>query len=65
MNVLSITATGNEAEKSFVIVKEYSDGTKDTYQTNEMSEQEFEECDYNTENDWKNFLNTSGNYYHI
>lgn len=34
-----------------------------TYRTNELSDQELEEMDYFTENDIRDYLRTSGDYY--
>ena len=59
----TITAKGNERTKTYDIVKTWSDGTKTVYRTTELTYQEFEDFEYNTENDWKDFLKTSQDYY--
>lgn len=59
----TVTANGNERTKTFDIVKTWSDGTKTVYRTAELTYQEFEDFEYNTENDWKDFLKTSQDYY--
>ena len=59
----TITATANEETKTFDIVKTWKDGTSVTYRTTELTEQEFEEMEYNTPGDWENFLKTDGSYY--
>lgn len=35
------------------------------WRTNQMTKDEFEENLYNTQNDWKNYLLTSNNYYKV
>ena len=59
----SITATANESTKTFDITKTWNDGTGTTYRTSELSEEEFEDLDYNTESDWEDFLRTDQSYY--
>ena len=59
----TITALGNERTKTYDIVKTWNDGTKTVYRTTELTYQEFEDFEYNTENDWKDFLKTSQDYY--
>lgn len=59
----SITVTANESAKTFDITKAWNDGTATTYRTGELSEEEFEDLDYNTEGDWENFLRTDQSYY--
>lgn len=59
----SINAVANEKTKTFDIIKVWNDGVKTVYRTTELTDQEFEELEYNTTNDWKNFLKTSQNYY--
>lgn len=58
------TLTGNIVEvralKSYRAYLITVDGT--TYRTGRMSSAEFEECAYNTANDWQYFLRTSGDY---
>lgn len=59
----TITALGNERTKTYDIVKTWNDGTKVIYRTTELTDQEFEDFEYNTENDWKDFLKTSQDYF--
>ena len=59
----TLTALGNERTKTYDIVKTWNDGTKTVYRTTELTYQEFEDFEYNTENDWKDFLKTSQDYY--
>ena len=59
----TITAKGNERTRTYDIVKTWNDGTKTVYRTTELTYQEFEDFEYNTENDWKDFLKTSQDYY--
>lgn len=61
----TISAVGNEKTKTFDIVKLWNDGTTITYRTSELSQPEFEEMEYNTEEDWIDFLKTSGSYYEV
>lgn len=61
----SITATANESAKTFDITKTWDDGTATTYRTSELSDEEFEDLDYNTESDWQDFLNHDGSYYRV
>ena len=60
---IEINAVGNEVAKTYDIIKTSNDGGKTIYRTTELSEQEFEDMEYNTPNDWQNFLNTSQDYY--
>lgn len=59
----SITARANESAKTYDITKTWNDGTVTTYRTDELSEEEFEDLDYNTEGDWEDFLRTDQSYY--
>lgn len=53
--------TSNKSKRTFTIRKEDS-----KFRTLEMSQNEFDECDNNTNEDWQHFLKTqSGNYYEI
>ena len=62
---IEINAVGNEEAKTYDIIKTYNDGEKTAYRTTRLSEQEFEDMEYNTPNDWQNFLNTSQDYYSL
>ena len=59
---IEINAIGNEVTKTYDIIK-ISNGVRTIYRTTELSEQEFEDMEYNTPNDWQNFLNISNAYY--
>ena len=51
----------NQSKKTFTIK---TDGNK--FRTVKMSKSEFEELEFNTENDWRNFLKTeNGSYYQV
>jgi hypothetical protein len=60
-----ITATASEKTKTYDITKTWSDGTSVTYRTAELTDQEFEDLEYNTSIDWQNFLETNMEYYLI
>lgn len=51
----------NEKDKSFLLIKD--DGAK--YVVLSMTDDEFEEALYNTEEDWKYFLRTRQDYYEL
>ena len=61
----SINAVANKKTKTFDIIKTWNDGTKVIYRTTELTDQEFEDMEYNTEKDWQNFLNTSQSYFEV
>jgi hypothetical protein len=61
----TITATANEKTKTYDITKTWSDGTSVTYRTAELTDQEFEDFEYNTSSDWQSFLETNLEYYLI
>ena len=61
----TITATANEKTKTYDITKTWSDGTSATYRTAELTDQEFEDLEYNTSSDWQSFLETNLEYYLI
>lgn len=52
--------TSNKSKRHYTIIKD--DGTK--YRTIPMNRQEFQECENNTLNDWKQFLKTD-EYYRV
>ena len=53
--------TSNKSKRTFTIRKESA-----KFRTLEMSRDEFNECNNNTNEDWKDFLRTqSGNYYEV
>ena len=55
----------NKRERTVTITKDYADGTKTVYKSIPLSKQEFAYyTEYATENDLRQFLNTtSGEYY--
>ena len=55
-----IKVTSNVKNRTFTIKK---NGT--TYRTGKFSKPEFEELEYNTQNDWSNFLRTQDFYYQV
>ena len=60
----TIKATANQSKRTFTIRK-YIDGKLFAkYRTIEMSQEEFDSEEMNTENDWKQFLK-SDDYYNI
>jgi hypothetical protein len=61
----TIKATANEKTKTYDITKTWSDGTSVTYRTAELTDQEFEDFEYNTSSDWQNFLKTDQSYYEV
>lgn len=61
----SISAVANEKTKTFDIIKTWNDGSKVIYRTTELTEQEFKDMEYNTSNDWQNFLKTDQSYFEV
>ena len=60
----TIKATVNQSKRTFTIRK-YVDGKIFAkYRTNQLSQDEFDSCEMNTENDWKYFLR-SDDYYRV
>jgi len=58
----TIKATPNHSKKTFTI-KKYNKGILTSkYRTTPLSKEEFESCENNTENDWKQFLKTDEYY---
>jgi hypothetical protein len=60
-----IKVTPNQSKRTFTIRCYYQDGTILKYRTNVMSREDFESCEYNTANDWENFLRYSYDYHTI
>lgn len=53
-----------DSEKRVATIECYENGELyATYRTNELTEQELEEMDYYTENDIRDYLRSSGDYY--
>jgi hypothetical protein len=53
-----IKVSANQSQRTFTIRVQ---GAK--YRTIRMSKEEFESNEYNTANDWQQFLNSSSDYY--
>jgi len=60
----TLRATANKSKRTFTIRKYVGGKIFSKFRTSEMSKDEFEECEYNTESDWKDFLN-NGSYYSV
>lgn len=54
--------TPNETNRTYTIHIAWSDGETTDYLTSPMSDAEYEECMYNTQSDWFNFLLTNDSY---
>jgi hypothetical protein len=61
----TIEVKANQSARTFTIRKTYSDGSKVKYRTIPMSQEEFDSEEMNTENDWKNFLRSTNDYYTV
>lgn len=55
-----MNVNANQQNRTFTI---RVNGSK--YRTGSFSKEEFEEMEYNTESDWRNFLAKSNSYYFI
>jgi len=53
-----IKISSNKAKRTWTLI---TDAAK--FRTNRMSKEEFSNCDFNTGNDWQNFLDSSTDYY--
>jgi len=60
----TIKATANQSKRTFTIRKYINGKLFAKYRTNQMSKEEFNREEMNTENDWKQFLK-SDDYYKI
>ena len=60
----SIKVTANQSARTFTIRTFVDCKLHAKYRTTEMSKQEFDECEYNTESDWNEFLKC-GSYYKV
>ena len=58
-----IKATPNYSKRTFTLRIKYSDGTSWKYRTTPTSMEEFFSCEFNTNNDWKQFLRNCNDYY--
>lgn len=55
-----IKVTANQSKRTFTIRTEYG-----KYRTIQFSQPEFDSMEYNTESDWKQFLNSTSDYYKV
>ena len=62
-NKREIKVTPNYSKRTFTVRCYYHDGTILKYRTNVMSKEEFQSCEYNTAQDWEQFLKSDD--YHI
>ena len=53
----TIKVSANQSKRTFTIVTESA-----KFRTLQMSREEFESCEYQTGNDWENFLRTDSYY---
>ena len=53
----TIKVSANQSKRTFTIVTESA-----KFRTLQMSREEFESCEYQTGNDWENFLRTNAYY---
>ena len=58
----TITATANQSKRTFTLRKFIDGKFFVKYRTVEMNQEEFDSAEMNTENDWKQFLNSSDYY---
>ena len=62
----TITATPNYKNRTFTIRKKEGGKTVSKFRTLRMSHEEFEECEFNTSNDWQAFLTyQNGSYFTV
>jgi len=61
----TIEVKSNQSARTFTIRKTYSDGSKVKYRTVQMVQSEFDSEEMNTENDWRQFLNATNDYYKV
>ena len=61
----TIEVKANQSARTFTIRKTYSDGSKVKYRTVQMVQSEFDSEEMNTENDWRQFLNATNDYYKV
>ena len=65
LNNPQIKVTPNYSKRTFTIRKIWEDGTITKYRTYPTNKNEFEMDLNNTENDWKQFLSNSNEYYSV
>lgn len=61
--IYHIKATPNRSRRTFTIRSLENGKTVAKYRTLPLPADEFEDMEYNTENDWRNFLRTNQNYF--
>ena len=59
-----ILVKANQSKRTFTIRNKFPDGTVLKYRTNKLTKEEFEQEEFNTSNDWRQFLKTD-NYYKV
>jgi hypothetical protein len=59
-----LKVTPNYKDRTFTLRFYYPDGSITKYRTIPLPKDEFESCEHNTDNDWKQFLNTD-EYYEV
>lgn len=65
MNKATIKATANQSKKTFTI-RIYMNGKLFAkYRTTQMNIEEFNDAEYKTEGDWRDFLNRVDGYYNV
>lgn len=62
MNTTKIKATPNYSKRTFTLREIENGKTLNKYRTLPMSIEEFENCEFDTSNDWKQFLKTDEYY---
>ena len=61
----TIKATPNYKKRTFTIRCVEKDGSKIKYRTIPINREEFESNEFNTSNDWQQFLNSTNDYYKV
>jgi hypothetical protein len=56
----SIKVTANQSKRTFTIRTEHA-----KYRTIQFSQPEFDSMEFNTSNDWQQFLNSTNDYYKV
>lgn len=61
----ALSVSSNKSARHFTLKFTYDDSSVVKYRTNAMTKEAFSECENNTDNDWEEFLKSSGDYYKI
>jgi len=61
----TIEVKSNEKELTFDITVDGDTDIPTTYRTIEMSQEEFDNMEFDTANDWQHFLSATNDYYKI